>query len=78
MYTEGQKLSEEIAKELESLIYEINEANKEQESLKMSPDIFSLYWFLKKKEIQGPEKIATYMATVLTKYPVFLIFPKDS
>ena len=77
MYTEGQKLSEEIAKELESLIYEINEANKEQESLKMSPDIFSLYWFLKKKEIQGPEKIVTYMARVLTKYPEWRVNPRQ-
>ena len=69
MYTEGQKLSEEIAKELESIIDEIIEANKEQKSRKMSPDIFSLFWFIKKKGVASPEKIASYMAAVLTKYP---------
>lgn len=77
MYTEGQKLSEEIAKELESLIDEIIEANKEQKSRKMSPDIFSLFWFIKKKGVASPEKIASCMAAVLTKYPKWRTNPRQ-
>ena len=46
----------------------MNKASKEQNSLKMSSDIFSMYWFLKNKGIKDSEKIATEMASVFTKY----------
>ena len=68
MYGQEQESSENTAKELESLIREMNEASKEQNSLRMSPDIFSLYWFLKNKDIKESEKIATEMSPVFTKY----------
>ncbi|MGC8516144.1 MAG: type I restriction endonuclease subunit R [Thermoplasmata archaeon] len=68
MYGQGQESSENTAKELESLICKMNEASKEQNSLRMSPDIFSLYWFLKNKDIKESEKIATEMSSVFTKY----------
>ena len=68
MYGQGQESSENTAKELESLICEMNKASKEQNSLKMSSDIFSMYWFLKNKGIKDSEKIATEMTSVFTKY----------
>ena len=68
MYGQGQESSENTAKELESLICEMNKASKEQNSLKMSSDIFSMYWFLKNKGIKDSEKIATEMASVFIKY----------
>ena len=68
MYGQGQESSEKTAKELESLICEMNKASKEQNSLKMSSDIFSMYWFLKNKGIKDSEKIATEMTSVFTKY----------
>ena len=67
-YTQGQESSENTAKTLESLIKEMNDANREQNSLKMTPDIFSLYWFLKNKNIRDPENIATEMSSVFAKY----------
>ena len=68
MYGQGQESSENTAKELESIICEMNKASKEQNSLKMSSDIFSMYWFLKNKGIKDSEKIATEMASVFIKY----------
>ncbi len=68
MYGQGQESPESTAKDLESLICEMNKASKEQNSMKMSPDIFSLYWFLKNKSIKDSEKIATEMSSVFTKY----------
>jgi type I restriction enzyme R subunit len=68
MYGQGQESSENTAKELESLIREMNEASKEQNTMKMSPDIFSLYWLLKNKGIKEAEKIATAMSSVFLKY----------
>ena len=68
MYGQGQESSENTAKELKSIICEMNKASKEQNSLKMSSDIFSMYWFLKNKGIKDSEKIATEMASVFIKY----------
>ena len=77
LYGQGQESSENIAKQLEKLILEINEAGKEQKTLKMSPDIFSLYWFLKNNEIKEPEKIAGEMAQVLAKYSNWRTNPRQ-
>ena len=68
MYGHGQESSENTVKELESLIREMNEARKEQNTLGMSPDTFSLYWLLKNKGIKESDKIATEMPSVFTKY----------
>ena len=76
-YSQGQESSENTAKSLESLIAEINEANREQSNLNMSPDIFSLYWFLKNNSIPDPEKIATDMAKVFAKYSKWRTNPRQ-
>lgn len=76
-YSQGQESSENTMKLLESLIAEINEANREQSILKMSTDIFSLYWFLKNKRIQDPEKIATDMAKTFIKYSKWRTNPRQ-
>lgn len=76
-YSQGQESSENVAKLLETLISQMNEANKEQNKLKMSPDIFSLYWFLKENKLREPEKIATEMSIVLTKYSKWRTNPRQ-
>lgn len=76
-YTQGQESSESTAKDLESLISEINEAKRDQDSLKMSPDIFSLYWFLKNKSILDAENVATEMSSVFTKYSNWRTNPRQ-
>ena len=77
IYTQGQESSENAAKMLESLIREINSANKDQNNLKMSPDVFSLYWYLKNKEITDAEKIATKMSSVFSKYSKWRTNPRQ-
>ena len=77
VYSKGQESSENTARVLETLIQEMNEANREQNSLRMSPDIFSLYWFLKNKMIKEPEKIATEMSSVFTKYSKWRTNPRQ-
>ncbi len=70
-YSQGQISSEDAAKELESLLIQINEANREQKELKMPRDVFSLYWFLKNNKILDPENIATEMSNVFEKYSMW-------
>jgi type I restriction enzyme R subunit len=77
MYGQGQESSENTARELELIICEINKARKEQNSLRMSPDIFSLYWFLKNRDIKESEEIATKMSTVFTKYSNWRTNPRQ-
>ena len=77
MYGQGQESSENTARELESIICEINKARKEQNSLRMSPDIFSLYWFLKNRDIKESEEIATKMSSVFTKYSNWRTNPRQ-
>ena len=77
MYGQGQESSENTAKELESLIREMNEACKEQNTMKMSPDIFSLYWLLKNKGIKEAEKISTAMSSVFLKYSKWRTNPRQ-
>ena len=77
IYGQGQESSENTAKMLESLIQEMNEANREQNSLRMSPDIFSLYWFLKNRMVSEPEKIATEMSSVFAKYSKWRTNPRQ-
>ena len=77
LYTQGQQSSETTAKDLESLIKEMSTAKKEEDSLRMSPDIFSLYWFLKNNGVKDPEKIAIGMSGVFTKYSKWRTNPKQ-
>ncbi len=76
-YKSGQESSEETARTLESLIEEMNQANKDQAALKMSPDIFSLYWFLKNNRMNEAEKIAIEMLSVFTKYSMWRTNPRQ-
>ena len=76
-YTQGQKSSEEVASYLKSLIEEINAAKKEQNSLGMSPDIFSVYWFLKDKKVPDAEKISSRMLSEFNKYSKWRENPKQ-
>ncbi len=77
LYKNGQESSKKAAEMFRSLINEMNEANSEKISLHMAPDIFSLYWFLKNKNIQNPKKIATDMASVFEKYSKWRTNPKQ-
>lgn len=77
IYTQGQESSENTARELERLISEIYDARNEQNSLKMSSDIFSLYWFLKNNNTKDAEKIATEMAPVFSKYSKWRTNPRQ-
>lgn len=67
-YVKNQESSENIAKELEKLIVEMNDAEREKKTLNVSPDIFSLYWFLKNSGIDDAEKVAGGMSQVFDKY----------
>ncbi|MEM0135027.1 MAG: hypothetical protein QXU18_07365 [Thermoplasmatales archaeon] len=77
LYKSGQESSEITAGKLESLIEEMNQANKDQSALKMSPDIFSLYWFLKKNKFDEAEKIAAEMSSVFAKYSKWRTNPRQ-
>jgi len=69
-FKQRQKDTEETLEDLKKIISEINAAKKEQAEKKMSPDIFSIYWILKKEEeLPRAEDIANYIKPVLEEHP---------
>jgi hypothetical protein len=54
---------------LKSLIEEINSARKEQAERNMPPEVFSIFWLLKKENIAKPEDRANEMRNVLERFP---------
>jgi len=69
LFKQRQKDTKETLEELKKIINEINEAKKEQIQKQMSPEIFTIYWILKRDNIQQAEDVAKKMAEVFKKYP---------
>jgi len=76
-YKQGQEASEQIAKELESLINKVNDASSEKKDRKMPPDIFTVYWMLKNDGIAKPEEAANAMIVIFEKYPNWRTNPRQ-
>ena len=76
-YRDRQESSENTAKVLESMIREINEAEADKKKMGMTSDIFSLYWFLKNKSIGSPDRIASEMIPVFSKYSNWRTNPRQ-
>lgn len=69
MFKQRQKDTKQTLEDLKKMIEEINDAKKEQINKKMTPEIFSIYWLLKKNEVSNAENISKEMENVLEKYP---------
>jgi type I restriction enzyme R subunit len=69
LFKERQLNTQRTLEELKRLIEEINQARKEQTEKKMSPEIFTIQWLLKKEGITDPDGNANQMREVFTKFP---------
>jgi len=68
-FHDRQLTTQEILKELEELINEVNEARKEQAEGNIPDEVFSVYWMFKKEGVAEPEENANEMKDVMLKYP---------
>lgn len=68
-YKERQISSQEALKEIEKLIEEINNSKREQTEKEMSNETFSIYWILKKENIDNSQKLAEEIGEQLSNYP---------
>ncbi|MEA2004239.1 MAG: type I restriction endonuclease subunit R, partial [archaeon] len=69
IYKERQKSTQGTLEELKKIIKEINSARHEQAEREMPIEVFSIFWLLKKEDIDKPEEKANQMKGVLEKYP---------
>ena len=55
--------------ELKKIIEEINASRKQEADKNMSPEVFTIYWFLDKENIENAEAYANQMKVVLEQFP---------
>jgi len=68
-FKERQRTAQETLEELKKMIEEINEARKEQASMKVAPEVFSVFWIMKNEGIEAPEEKASAMRAVFDQFP---------
>ena len=61
--------TQETLARLKKLIEEINQARREEEDKGMSPEVFTIYWFLNQNKVIEAEDFANQMKVALEKYP---------
>lgn len=68
-YKDRQMTTQDALEQLKILIKEINQARKEQIEKGMNINVFSIYWILKKENINGAEKLAYEVEKAMNNYP---------
>lgn len=68
-FKERQITTQETLKQLEMLVQEFNEAEKERKESDLSTEEFAIYWFLKREGIANAKNIAQQAANAFTQYP---------
>ena len=69
MYRNGQKHTGDALEELKELVEEINQARAEQTEKNLPAEAFTIYWLLKRSDINRYEEKANFMKGILEKYP---------
>jgi type I restriction enzyme R subunit len=79
-FKQRQISTQEALKQLEDLIHEINEAEREQAERGISGEPFAILWLLKQQgaSVSDAEKTATQMAGILDEYPHWQISDKQA
>jgi len=68
-YKQRQKSTQATLEALKELVREINEARRRQAEINMPPDVFAVYWLLKREGVPEAEATADEMSKVLAQYP---------
>jgi type I restriction enzyme R subunit len=69
IFKQRQRTTQQTLSELKILIEEINKARKEESSMDMPAEVFTIYWLLKNEGFEKPERSANQMREVLKKFP---------
>lgn len=69
LYKQRQKSTQETLEILKKIIEEINSARKQQAGKKMRPEVFSIFWLLKKEGVGSPDGHANRMREAVEKHP---------
>lgn len=68
-YNSSQITTKKALEELKNLIDEINKAKKEQAELGLSPEIFTIYWILKKENVPDYNNLTDEIKNAFQEYP---------
>lgn len=68
-YRQRQISTQEALEEVKKLIEEVNAARREQADKQMAPDTFSIFWMLKKEQVEHPEERASEIKTIMDEFP---------
>jgi type I restriction enzyme R subunit len=68
-FKERQISTQEALKQLEELIREVNEAEREQAERNISAESFTVFWLLRRSGVADAEAVAQKMATAFDRYP---------
>ncbi len=69
LFKDRQRTTQETLEELKKMIEEINAARKEQASMKVAPEVFSVFWIMKNEGVEAPEEKASAMGAVFDQFP---------
>lgn len=69
LFEERQKSTIDALEELKKIIEEINAAREEQKEKNMSAEVYSIFWMLRSKGIEGAEEKANQLREVFENYP---------
>ncbi|MCM8812211.1 MAG: HsdR family type I site-specific deoxyribonuclease [Candidatus Omnitrophica bacterium] len=77
-YDERRITTLDALRRLEGIIKEINEARKEQAEKNFDVETFTVYWILKKSDIQRPEEVAVKISEVFKAFPNWRVNGEES
>lgn len=68
-FEERQETTQEALQELERLMAEIREAQKQRDDTKLSPEAFAVYWLLQKEGVAKAEQVAEAAGKAFEQHP---------
>ncbi|QIA27742.1 HsdR family type I site-specific deoxyribonuclease [Thermaerobacter sp. PB12/4term] len=68
-YQDRQATTQETLRELQMLVQEYRKARDAQSQIKLSPEAFAVYWFLRKEGVAEAEEVARRVGEALERYP---------
>lgn len=68
-FEDRQKTTQEALQELERLLSELKEAEKQRDETQLSPEAFAVYWLLQKEGVKEARKVADSAGKALEQNP---------
>jgi type I restriction enzyme R subunit len=68
-FEERQKTTHEALVQLQSLLAEVRDADRERKASELSPEAFAVLWYLKKEGLPGADAVAHALGDAFVKHP---------